>query len=805
MQTLLQDIRYALRQLRKSPGFTLVAVLTLALGIGANTAIYSIIHGSLRLPYPNSERMVAIENVYPEAKYFSTSFPDFQQWRAQSKTFSYIVVASQSNMTWSGSLTGSASGSSSPQNLNVDLVSRGYFRMYGLQPIAGRTFLPAEHEKGGAPVCVLSEKFWREQLGSDPAILGKTMNLNGEAFTVVGISPELVNSIQRADLWVPLEPRAPWVDHDTNYLFNAGLLRRGVTMGEADAELRGIQAQINKQFPDNKHDVDLQPLSKAVFGNLHTLMLMLQAAVGFILLIACVNLANMLLARAANRAREFAVRRALGASPTRMIRQALTESLLLSLTGAAAGLLFAEALIHIPITAWPKNFVPPSQVHLDGMVLAFTAILAVGTGIVFGLVPALRILRQDEKDTLQLGRTVTDSREQNRTRSVLVIAEIALSMLLVAGALNMAFYFLRLLHTDPGMNPKSTLSMTLSLSPKQYANPDAQRRFLQTALDKLSALSGVSHVAVSSAVPFTAKGSNGSFSYDNQPESTEDHNPFADLRWVTPGYFAAVETPLLQGRAFTRDDGPDAQKVAIINRTMARTLWPGQSAIGKNIHCCAKGASFAVIGVVADVHADGPASPANFTIYISADQFPLARMCVLLRTHGDPMALADPARAAIASIDPGQAVADVISLQDLEQQSIAGQRTSTLVTAILGCLALLLASIGVYGVMAYSVSRREREFGIRMALGANRGAILKMLFAGMLRFTVIGVLLGAALAFALREWIESVLGANGATAASATYALLLGALLLCAVAALATLLPARHAMHVEPMHALRTE
>ncbi len=434
MQTLLQDIRYALRQLRKSPGFTVVAVLTLALGIGANTAIYSIIHGVLRLPYPDSERMLAIKDVYPQqGKYFSVSYPDFVQWREQSRTLSQIVASASRPMAWTGH--------GNPEKLDVEFVSQGYFEMFGLHPASGRSFLENEHAKGAAPVCVLSEDFWRQKMGSDPSAVGKPINLNGNAYTVVGVVPALVNNVRPAQVWVPLEPAPPEIKRGWNYLFAVGLLRPGVTQGEALAELRGIQAQINKQFPDHTHGVELHPLSEAVFGDLHTILLMLQAAVGFILLIACVNLANMLLARAANRGREFAVRRALGASPKRMIQQTLTESLLLSVTGAVAGLLIAEGLTHIPIAAWPKNFVRPSQVHLDGMVLAFTALLAVGTGVLFGLIPALRILKQDEKDALQQGRTVTESREQNRTRAVLVIAEIALSMLLVAGALNMAFYF----------------------------------------------------------------------------------------------------------------------------------------------------------------------------------------------------------------------------------------------------------------------------------------------------------------------------------------------------------------------------
>jgi putative ABC transport system permease protein len=793
MQILLQDIRYALRQLCKSPGFTVVAVLTLALGIGANTAIYSIIHGALRLPYPDSDRMVAIKNVYPQGSWFSVSYPDFVQMRDQSRTLSSLVATASRPMTWTGP--------SSPERLNIEFVSDGYFKMFGLQPVAGRTFLPAEHQKGAAPVCVLSEDFWRQKLGSDASIVGKTLNLDGKAYTVAGVVPALVNNNRQVHVWVPLEPAPPEIKHGWNYLFAVGLLRPGVTQGEALAELRGIQAQVNKQFPDNEHGVDIQPLSKAVFGDLTTLLLMIQAAVGFILLIACVNLANMLLARAANRAREFAVRRALGASPSRMIRQTLTESLLLSVAGAAAGLFFAEALTHIPIAAWPKNFMPPSQVHLDGVVLVFAALLAIGTGILFGLIPALRILKQDEKDALQQGRTVTESREQSRTRAALVIAEIALSMLLVAGALNMAFYFTRLLHTDPGMNPENTLAMTVSLSPAQYTKPEDQARFFDTLRNKLSALPGVTNAGGSASIPFRPNDNNGDFTYDNQPDSTADQNPFADFHYVTPGYFAAVQTPLIAGRDFTPQDKAGSQKVVIISRNMARKIWPGKSAIGRRIHCCVADGDFTVIGVAADVHFGGPAAPLSFAIYMSTNQLPQPELTFILRSHGDPMTLVNSARAAVASIDPGQAVSDVTSLEEVAQESIAGQRTSTMVTGILGCLALLLASIGVYGVMAYSVSRREREFGIRMALGANRGSILKMLFAGVFRLTLVGMLLGAGLAVAMRVWIDSLLGANG----TSPYALVTAALLLCAVAALATLIPARRAMYVEPMQALRTE
>ncbi|MGH9587016.1 MAG: ABC transporter permease, partial [Acidobacteriaceae bacterium] len=461
METLLQDVRYALRQLRRSPGFTLVAVLTLALGIGANTAIYSIIHGALRLPYSNSDRMVGIRSVYPQGAYFSSSYPDVKLWREQSKTLSPVVAMARQSMTWVGPAR--------PELLNVNMVSEGYLGMYGLRAVVGRSFLPSEHAKGALPVCILSEKIWRKEFGGGRSVVGKTLDLNGKACTVVGVISEQVNNVRPAQVWMPLEPAPPEIRPGWNYLFTTATLRPGVTEAQALGEMRNIQAEFNRKYPENKHGIDIQPLSKAVFGNLRPLLFMLQAAVGFILLIACVNLANMLLARAMNRSREFGVRRALGASAGRMIRQTLTESLLLSFAGAVAGIAVAQALIHIPIAAWPKNFIPPASVHVDGAVLGFTALLAVGTGVLFGIIPALRIVHEDGKGALQQGRTVTESRGQNRTRAALVIAEIAFSMLLVAGALNMAFSFVRVLHTNPGMNPDKTLAMTISLSPAQYS------------------------------------------------------------------------------------------------------------------------------------------------------------------------------------------------------------------------------------------------------------------------------------------------------------------------------------------------
>ena len=645
METLVQDIRYAIRQFRKSPGFTAVAILTLALGIGANTAIYSIIHGTLQLPYANADRMVVVKNVYPRQSHFAASWPDFLDWRSRSKSFAEMGGLFTGMMTWKGG--------EEPQSLYIGLITEGYFRMYGTEPILGRGFLPSDHEKGSAPICALGENFWREQLNSDASIIGKPFDLDGKSCTVVGVMPRVTpDNNHPAQVWIPMEPNPPFREHGSDFLRIVALLRPGVSETAAQAELRGIQVQIDKQYPENAHGVDLQPLSQNVFGDLRAIMYILLAAVGFILLIACVNLANMLLARAADRAYEFAVRNALGASAGRLMQQTLTEGLLLSMSGALMGLAFAAILTHIPISAWPKGFLPLSSVNLDGKVLAFTTLLALATGVLFGIIPALRIFRQNERSPLQQNHSTTASRGTIRSGSMLIIAEIALSMLLVAGSVNMAFYFARLMRIDPGVNPQNVLVINVWLSPEQYRDSGSKWRFYSNLLERLAELRGVTHVAGSTDAPFWGSFPRGRFRYDGQPNLTDDHNPVAGFHYITPGYFTTVQTPILDGRDFSPQDRPDSPKVVIINREMAEKLWPGQSAIGKRIHY--NGGDYDIVGTAADVRLDGLTQPAGDEIYLSVEQNPWSQgLSFLLRTTADPFRFVQPARHAVSSIDPG--------------------------------------------------------------------------------------------------------------------------------------------------------
>ena len=794
MQSLLRDLSFALRQMRKNPGFSVIAIVTLALGIGANTAIFLVLHGTLRLPFPHADQLVTVRNTYPGSEDTPGSLPDFQDWRQRSKSFSSLVAIFPTRMTYLGKRE--------PIRVPVAYASQDFLSTFGLSPVLGRSFLASEHQKGAAPVYVLSEEFWRNEFGSNPSVLGSTITLNGRSGTVVGVVPRMVPSFYfEPQVWIPLEAAPPYDAHGTNYLNIVGRLKDGVSLASARSELGVIQGQIDKQFPMNGHGIAVQPLAKTMFGDIRSVTLVMLAAVGFILLIACVNLANMLLARATDRLREFAIRNALGASMRRLLQQTITESLVLALLGGILGLLCALLVIRLPLAVWPKFLLAPDQVKLDATVLLFTVGLVVVTGLFFGMIPALHVLRPNSFAATREGRTLTETREQGLTRSLLMVSEIALATLLVAGALSMARYFTQLMHTDPGVNADHVLSMNVALSPVRYANKDEQRRFFEQVVEKLRAVPGVTAVAASTSAPFDGDASSSDFEYEGQPSASSHEMPFAANYFVSPGYFATMQTPILQGRSFDQHDQAGAPKVIIINRTMAETLWPHQSAVGRRIKVIDSD-WHQVVGVAADVRAAGVAQPAGFQLYVSALQHPVPDMTLLLRTTTEPLSVAELAKQTVYGIDPQQAVSNVTSADQLASDSIAGQRVSTTLSGILGGLALLLASIGVYGVMAYSVSRREREFGIRMAMGASPRDVLSLLLRRSSYLVLLGIGVGVVLTIPLNRWVSTLLAGSHTFGA---LAVVVAGLLLAGVAMLATYLPARRAASVQPMTALRTE
>jgi putative ABC transport system permease protein len=795
MQTLLQDLRYTLRQWRKTPGFTLTVVLTLALGMGATTAIFNLIQGALRLPFPEADRLVSIKTKYPTASYLAASFPDFQDWRRQNKSFRQLVATAPGR--------GAYKASNGPVLLNMSYVSDGFFPVFGLRPIAGRGFLPAEEQKGAAAVCVLSEQFWKQEFGGSQAALGRSLVMNGKSYTVVGVVPDMMPSFyQQAQVWVPLEAAPPYDQHGTNYLAITGVLKPGVSAQQAQNDLAVIQSQIDKQFPDNRHGIELQTLSQTFFGDVRPVMLILLTAVGFILLIACVNLANMMLARASERMREFGIRQALGASPGRLMRQSLTESGMFALTGGLLGLAMAFAVTRIPVQAWPKFLVAPSDVPLSAGVLLFTGGLVVLTTLIFGSAPALKILRHSGKSAVQQDvRTMSESKEQRAVRSGLMVVEIAFATLLVGGALGMAIYFSQLLHTDPGVRTDHVLSMNVLLSPVRYAKGDDQRRFFHTLEERLNALPGVISAGGVSAPPFSGEANSGDYTFEGGPAKGTSDKAFADTYYVTPGYFQTMGVTLLEGRPFSDHDTSGNPKVAIINQSMAAKVWAKQNPIGKRIQIADDGWK-EVVGVVGDVRGAGVAQPAGEQVYLATEQYPTIALTMVLHTRGEPLELAQAAREQVHAIDPNALIADMTPVQALASQSVAGQTTSTALIVALGALALALASVGVYGVIAYAVSRREREFGIRLALGAKRSQIYSMLLRSTSWLVGLGLLLGGLLAVPLNGWMRSLLGG---TQGFSPLVLLGTAALLGGVALIATLIPSRRAASIDPVQALRAD
>jgi putative ABC transport system permease protein len=794
METLWNDVRYGLRLLAKSPAFTAVAMLTLALGIGANTAIFTIINSVMwNLPYAHPRELVAVANSYPESGLTPSSFPDFIEWRQQARSFQGLAA------TFANSFT--VLGKGEPRRIPGAYISDGYFSLLGIAPVLGRNLNAEEHRPGGAPACLISREFWQREFGGSGDVLGKSLALNGREYTIVGVMPAAAPGFfSSREVWIPLEPSPPWNQHGTNYLRVLGRLKPGVTVEGARQDLAAIQERINAQFPPNKHGIEAGLLETALFGDIRPILLVLFAAVAFVLLIGCVNLANMLLARGTARAREFAIRRSLGATRAALVRQALTESLLVSLLGGAAGILLAVAAAKALIPYLPSNL-RPEHVGMDLRVLLFTLVTSMVAGMAFGLMPALRVSRGNARISLQEGsQQAGEARGQHRLRSVLVGAEIALATVLVSGATLTIASLYRVLHMNPGFNPQGLVRMQIPLSSVRYPDAPSQLRFFQSLIARIRALPGVQSASATAFVPFGEGGQTGDFNYEGHEPFQSGQGPFAAEHFAFPDYFSTMQIPLLRGRTFTERDATGAPKVAVINESMARKLWPGQDPIGKRVQIL--GDWQEVIGVVADVRADRLTLPAGLQAYLCALQYTPSDMAIVIRAAGDPFAAVTAAKNAVYALDPQQPVSHVTLLNELIADSLTGVRAPTVLLGVFGSLAMLLASIGVYGVTAYSVSRRYREFGIRLALGARPADIIRLVVRSDLRVAGIGLAIGILASVPLGGFLRNLLfGVADADPAAS----LAAAGFLAAVAALATYLPARRAARVDPLVALRYE
>src|SRR5579864_2507954 len=813
MGKFLQDIRYGLRILRQSPGFATIAVLTLALGIGANTALFSVVNGVVLnpLPYPHSEQLTSIYGEAPGATQGYVTYLNFLDWQRESKSFSSMAMYRHEDYN----LTGVS------QALRVSgyMISANFFSTLGVKPVLGRTFRADDDRLGAAPVVILGGGFWQRQFGSSPGIVGKSLVLNGASYTVVGVIPPNFSFYGQAyDVYIPL---GQWNDpsfRDRRIDMSAhaiGRLKPGVTLGQAQAEMKDVARNLAIAYPDADKDSDVSVVSmkQDIVGNVQPFLLVLLGAVGFVLLIACVNVANLLLARSMGRSREFAIRAALGASHLRVIRQLLTESILLSGVGGTLGLLFAFWATHAVLNTLPGTLPRASDVALDSRVLLFTLGVSLFAGIVFGLAPALKASRANLQEVLkESGRGSSGAR--HRLQGIFVVVEVAMALVLLVGAGLMIRSLAALWRVNPGFNPSHAITFDLSM-PSTSATTSAETRARLRRFDeKMYAIPGVEAVSVTlgarpmihdTVVPFWVEG-------EPKPATVNDmHQGLCYL--VEGGFQKAMGVTLERGRFITAEDNENAPVVIVIDDVFARTYFPHENPIGKRVHIALFGVEAQVVGVVGHVKQWGPGGDAKAAVEAQFEYpfmqlpeklMPLAAdaVAVVLRTRGDPAAIMAPVRRAVQELDPREIIYGVETLDEVLSNSFAARRLSMILLGIFATLALVLSCVGIYGVISYLVGQRTHEIGVRMALGAQRDDVLRLILGHGVRMALMGVGIGLLAALALTRLMSRMLFGVSATD-PLTFAGV--ALLLCGVAVVACYVPARRATRVDPMVALRYE
>jgi len=812
MENLLQDIRYGMRTLAKNPAFTVIALLTLALGIGANTAIFSVVESLLLrpLPYPQPERLVEIANTYlPQIPKAGLSPGDYADWKRQNLSFSemgaYAKVLQGFNL----------SGEGEPQRVQAAYADSGLFPMLGIRPVAGRSFLPEEDRAGNAPAVILGHRLWESRFGGDPHVVGRNIALDNQRYTVVGVLPAGMQLARSADLWMPFGQFNDDLTEHVHHAFSAiARLKPGITLAQAGDEVGRLHQQEAIAYPDahKNFGVLVEPIEDAAAARLRTTLLVLFGAVGLVLLIACANLVNLLLVRNAAREREVAVRTALGASPWRLIRQLLTESTLLSLFGGALGLLFAVAGLKALLAFVPADLGVLREASLNGWVLGFTVAVCLTAGLACGFLPAVRMLRNNLAAVLRQGSKGSSASGRHRTHNLLVISEIAMALLPLIGAGLLLRSSQRLLEVDPGFRPDHVLAMEiqqagisfaeynrLSLEEQLEYGRKQARQFEQIAA-QIRTLPGVKEVGGIDDLPLGTELRQATrFIIEGQPIPDSGGRPIVEFRTVSLGYFSSVGIPLRAGRFFNEDDFK--QQNAVINETMARRFWPQGNALGKRINLCSldpKPCWNTIIGIAGNVHQYGLDHAPTYDVYFVGGWTPY----FIVRTASDPLSIAAGVTEVVHKFDSNLPVTNVMTMDNLISGSVSPRRFSSVLVAIFAGLALLLAAIGIYGVMSYTVSQRTQEIGVRMALGAQLASVRSMILGHTLKLTLIGVALGLAGAFVAARFLTSLLFGIGVYD-PATF---LGvAALLVAVALAASYIPARRAMRVDPIVALRYE
>jgi putative ABC transport system permease protein len=816
LDALLQDVRYAFRMLRKSPGFTLVAVLTLALGIGANTAIFSAVNAVLLqpLPFHAPSQLVAVVSTRLRGNVpDNASYPDFADWRTQDHVFSQMAAYVADNFT----LTGQGAAI---HIQGVD-VSADLFSLLGVNPVLGRTFLPDEDKlpaANGAFAIILSDHLWREHFGADPEVIGRTVQIDNRDFTVVGVMPagfQFPVQGEPVDFWVTMAvnfvtvPGTPSMaeQRGAHFLDVIARLKPHVSIAQAQTEMGTIVDRLDKQYPDiGPHGVMVLPEIDKVAGPARKALLILLAAVGCVLLIACANVANLMLVRGASRQKELAVRAALGASRWRMIQQLLTESILLALIGGALGAALGLWGISGLISLLPVDIPRLSSFRIDNTVLLFTALVAMLTGILFGLAPATQAARFDLVEYLKEGsRGLSESLHRSRGRGTLVVADIATAAVLLLAAGLLINSFLRLQHVDPGFNPQHVLTFKMDLPYARYSEL-RQNQFFEQAIARLNHLPGV--VSASAVLPLPLDGDEvgTSLTIEGQPVAEADR-PRTGYTWVEPGYFRTAGIPTIAGRDFNATDDLKTTPVVIINQTLARQFFPHQDPIGKRIKP-GIGNGYKtepmreIVGVVGDVRQYGLAAPPGPEVYVSLAQSPLGSMNFVVRTNVDPLSIVGAVRSEMKGIDSDLPFYGVQTFNEYFSQAFTQPRFLTWLLGLFAALALALAAVGLYGLVSYSATRRTHEIGVRMALGAQRRDVMRLILVQGARLALLGIAIGLLAAFGLTRLMASLL--YGISASDPlTFAAV--AIVLLAVALLACYIPARRAMRVDPMIALRYE
>jgi putative ABC transport system permease protein len=827
MSSLLSDLRHSLRVLKTNPGFTTVAVVALALGIGANTAIFSVVNAVLLapLPYPQPDRIMRLDRSYKGESEGgnSVSIPKFMAWKKANQTFQALAL-----YDFSGPGLNLGSGDR-PQQIKGIHVSAEYFQVFGVSPSSGRTFLPQEDQPNGPKAAVLSNDLWRNRFGSDLSLVGKPILLSGDTYTVVGILPASFHSDPPADVFIPMQAD-PDSTNQGHYLLAAGRLKPGATLESAKANMIVAGEQFrtaNPKWMDKTESVAVMPLRDAMVGNVRLALMILVGAVGFVLLIACANIANLLLARAAGRQREIAIRTAVGASRGDLIRQLLTESLLLSTIGGVLGLLIGTWSVPLLLAVSPGNLprindqghVASVVSALDWHVLAFTFAVALLTGVLFGLLPALRVSKLDVNSVLKeaSGRSGTGLRH-NRVRSILVAGEMALAVILVAGAALMIRTFVGLRSIQPGFDPHNVITLQTSLSGGRYDSAAKAETMTRQVVEHIEALPGVRAAAATVMLPVDSLGLDLPFTLEGVPPAKGDvYNGDELWRFVSPHYFTVLRVPLLRGRAFDQRDTGNSTRVVIINQAFAKKYWPKGDPIGQRV-TIGKGLgpqfeepAREIVGVAANIREMGLAGGDRPVMYIPQSQvadglIKLANSVIplswIIQTTADPSSLSAAIQHEIQSVDSQLAASKIRTMDQVISESTARQNFNMLLLTIFAALALLLAAIGIYGLMSYTVEQRTQEIGIRMALGAGRGDMLKSIMRQGMLLSGIGVVIGLAASFGLNRFLGTLLFGVKATD-PITYAAV--AAILISVALLATYIPARRATLIDPMIALRYE